>query len=42
MKTNDLMREATIMQKLMAEIFWQYKLRQKSNILDNDNDSETK
>jgi hypothetical protein len=39
-KANNLLREATVMHELMAESLWQYKLRQKSNILDSDSDSE--
>ena len=39
-KANDLLREATVMHELMAESLWQYKLRQKSTIVDSDSDSE--
>jgi hypothetical protein len=39
-KADDLLREATMMHELLAESLWQYKLRQKSNILDSDSDSE--
>ena len=35
-------REATIMYELMAESFWQYKLRQKSIITYSDSDSKIK
>jgi hypothetical protein len=41
-KADDLLREATMMHELLAESLWQYKLRQKSNILDNNSDSEIK
>jgi hypothetical protein len=39
-KANVLLRETTMMHELLAESLWQYKLRHKSNILDNDSDSE--
>ena len=39
-KADDLLREATMMHELLAESLWQYKLRQKSNIVDSDSDSE--
>jgi hypothetical protein len=39
-KADYLLREATMMHELLAENLWQYKFRQKSNILDNDSNSE--
>jgi hypothetical protein len=39
-KADDLLREATMMHELLAESLWQYKLSQKSNIVDSDSDSE--
>ena len=39
-KASDPLREATVMHNLMAESLWQYKLRQKSILIDSDRDSE--
>ena len=39
-KANDLLREATTMHETLAESLWQYKLRQKSNIMETDSDSD--
>ena len=39
-KANDLLREVTVMHELMAENLWQYKLRQKSTIVDSDSEIE--
>ena len=39
-KANDLLREATMMHETLAKSLWQYKLRQKSNIMETDSDSD--
>lgn len=39
-KTNDLIREATIVHNLLAESMWEYKIYYKSNILNTHNDSD--
>lgn len=39
-KTNDLIREATIVHNLLAESMWEYKIYYKSNILNTYNDSD--
>lgn len=39
-KANDLLREATTMHETLAESLWQYKLRQKSSIMETDSDSD--
>ena len=39
-KANDILQEATVMHGLMAKSLWQYKLKQKSNIVDSDSEIE--